>query len=161
MGLRTRLVLVAVLALSASHAFATENASVFGYWKHIDEDTGKPLSIFKLWEQDGRLVGKIVKVFPKGDEAPQTVCSECSGKQHNKPVVGLVFLWGFERDGGNAHKWVDGTVLNPANGKTYNCEVELSDDGKALKVFGYVRMLFKVGGTSVWQRPTANEIAGL
>ncbi|HKU37868.1 MAG TPA: DUF2147 domain-containing protein [Polyangiales bacterium] len=153
--------LASVFTLAPKHGSAADQKTVFGYWKHVDEETGKPLSIFKLWEYEGKLVGKIVKTFPKGNEAPQTVCSECSGKQHNKPVVGLLFLWGFERDDDTGDKWVDGTVLNPANGKTYNCEVELSDDGKTLKVFGYVKMLFKVGGTSVWQRPTPSELASL
>jgi uncharacterized protein (DUF2147 family) len=135
--------------------------SVLGYWKHLDDDTGKTQSIFKLFEFEGKLVGKIVKIIPKPGEKPQTVCSECSGKQKDKPVVGLVFFWDFVADKENNKKWVDGKILNPADGKTYNAEAELSADGTKLSVYGYIRILVKLGGTSVWQRPTAEEIKGI
>jgi uncharacterized protein (DUF2147 family) len=154
------LLLTSIVTLSTSTAFA-DDKGVFGYWKRIDEDTGKPLSIFRLWEDKGKLIGKIVKVFPKQGQKAQALCSECSGAQHDKPVTGLIFLWGFSREEGNANKWVDGKVLNPEDGKTYNCEVELAEDGKTLNVFGYMRLLFKVGGTSKWQRATPEEIQAL
>ena len=73
----------------------------------------------------------------------------------------MVFFWNFTRDAENPNKWLDGKVLNPEDGKTYNAEAELSDDGKTLAVFGYIRLLIKLGGTSKWQRPTAEELRGL
>jgi uncharacterized protein (DUF2147 family) len=149
------------LADKSTQSASTDDKSVFGYWKHVDDDSGKTLSIFKLFEFEGKLVGKIVKTWPKPGEKPQTVCSECSGKQKDKPVVGLVFFWDFVRDKENGKKWVDGKILNPADGKTYNAEAELSADGKRLNVFGYIRILVKVGGTSSWQRPTAEELQGI
>jgi uncharacterized protein (DUF2147 family) len=167
------LVVASILTLSSS-TLSTSTASadkssetvapdkaVLGYWKHVDDDTGKAQSIFKLFEYQGKLVGKIVKVFPKAGEKPQTVCSECEGRQKDKPVVGLIFFWDFVRDKENNRKWVDGKILNPADGKTYSCEAELSADAKTLNVFGYVRILVKVGGTSVWQRPTPEELQGI
>jgi uncharacterized protein (DUF2147 family) len=135
--------------------------TVFGYWKAVDKETGRTQSIFRLWEDKGKLLGKIVKLYPKPDGTKQSVCTECPGNTKGKPVEGLIFFWNFQRDDGSSTKWVDGRVLNPEDGKTYNCEVELSEDGKTLKVFGYIRLLFKVGGTSVWQRPTAEELKGV
>lgn len=161
----TASITVSSFVASPQHLAAVDtgaaDAGVFGYWKRIDEDTGKPQSIFRLWEDKGKLIGKIVKVYPKGDQKPQEICSECTGAQKDKPVNGLIFLWGFTRDQSNARKWIDGKVLNPENGKTYNCEVELSEDGKTLNVYGYIRMLVKLGGTSKWQRATAAEIHSL
>jgi uncharacterized protein (DUF2147 family) len=154
------LVVASLLALSARTAVA-DNKSVLGYWKHIDEDTGKTQSIFKLFEYQGKLVGRIVKVFPKPGKKAQSVCSECTGRQHNKPVVGLIFFWDFVPDEDGKGKWVKGQILNPDDGKTYNAEAELSEDGKRLKVFGYIRVLFKIGGSSVWQRPTPDELQGI
>jgi uncharacterized protein (DUF2147 family) len=149
----------ALLVLSAQTVSATDN-NVFGYWKRVDDKTGKTLSIFRLWEDKGKLVGRIVKVFPKpGEKSP--ICNECTGAAKDKPVAGLIFLWGFTRDDGTPNKWVDGKVLNPENGKTYGCEVELTPDGKELKVYGYVSFLIKLGGNSVWQRPTAEELQGI
>jgi uncharacterized protein (DUF2147 family) len=155
----TAAVAVALLTVSAPTASAAEK-DVFGYWKRVDDKTGKTVSIFRLWEDKGKLVGRIVKVYPKPGEKPP-VCTDCNGAAKDKPVTGLIFLWGFTRDSDSPHKWVDGKVLNPENGKTYGCEVELSEDGKGLKVYGYISFLVKLGGTSVWQRPTAEELQGI
>jgi hypothetical protein len=43
----------------------------------------------------------------------------------------------------------------------YDAEAELAADGKSLKVFGYIRVIVKIGGSSVWKRPTAAELEGL
>jgi uncharacterized protein (DUF2147 family) len=160
------LVLAPIVALSLQTASAADNSTtdkgVYGYWKSIDKDTGKTQSIFRLWEDKGKLIGKIVKTYPRaGGKPAQTICSECSGAQKDKPVVGLIFLWGFSREDGNDKKWTDGKVLNPEDGKTYNAEVTLSDDGKTLTVYGYIRVLVKLGGTSDWKRPTAEEMRGI
>jgi uncharacterized protein (DUF2147 family) len=152
------LLVLASFATVASKAASADNKTVYGYWKHVDDETGKTQSIFKLFEYEGKLVGKIVKAYPKAGKKPNTVCSECSGSQHNKPLEGLIFFWGFVRDEDDKLKWVDGKILNPEDGKTYNAEAELGPDGKTLKVFGYIRLLFKVGGSSVWQRPTPDEL---
>jgi uncharacterized protein (DUF2147 family) len=154
------LVIAATLALSGQTALA-DNKSVLGYWKHINEDTGQTQSIFQLFESKGKVVGRIEKVFPIAGKKAQSICSECAGAQKNKPVVGLIFFWDFVRDPAADRKWVDGKILNPDDGKTYNAEAELSEDGKTLKVFGYIRILFKIGGSAVWQRPTAAELQGL
>lgn len=155
-------VLFAVFVLSPRTAAATETKDVMGYWKAIDKDSGKTQSVFRLWEDKGKLVGKIVKTFPKPDGSKaQQVCSECSGRQKDKPVVGLIFLWGLEQEKDNPRKWVGGKVLNPEDGKTYNVEVEVSPDAKTLKVYGYIRLLVKVGGTNIWERPTDKELEGV
>ena len=162
------LLLAALLTLATQSALADQppNAaanrkSVLGYWKHIDEDTGKTQSIFRLFEYKGKLVGRIEKVFAKPGKKAQTICSDCPGAQKGKPVVGLIFFWNFVPDEDDDRQWVDGKILNPEDGNTYNAEAELSEDGKTLKVFGFVRILFKIGGSSVWQRPTAAELQGL
>lgn len=147
-----------ILTLSTQTGFA-DDKGVFGYWKVIDEDTGKTQSVIRIWEDKGKLVGRIVKVFIKrGGGKPQPTCTECSGSLHNKPIDGMVFIWNFVRDEGSERKWVEGKVLNPEDGNTYNCELELSKDGKTLSMYGFIRVLVKIGGTSTWVRPTPEEI---
>ncbi len=153
-------VITSLLVLSAKPASADEK-TVFGYWKHIDDDSGQTQSIFKLFEYKGKLVGRIEKTFSTPKKKAQTICTECTGSQKNKPIVGLVFFWDFVRDKDDPNKWVDGKILNPEDGKTYSAEAELSKDGTSLKVFGYIRVLIKIGGSSVWKRPTPAELAGL
>jgi uncharacterized protein (DUF2147 family) len=156
------LVLLAGLFVgSTQKASAGENNGVFGYWKNVHEKSGKTQSIFRVWEDKGKLVGKILKTFDVPGEPAQDKCTECAGSQKDKPVQGLIFFWGFERDKDNPRKWVDGKILNPRDGKTYNCEAELSEDGKTLNVYGYIRVIVKLGGTSVWQRPSGDELRGI
>ena len=151
-------VLAAFYAVSTQKVSADENKGVFGYWKNVHEKSGQTQSIFRVWEDKGKLIGKIIKTFPVPGEPAQEKCTECAGSQKDKPVKGLIFFWGFERDKDNPRKWVDGKILNPRDGKTYSCEAELSEDGKTLNVYGYIRIVVKLGGTSVWQRPTAEEM---
>ena len=147
-----------MLTLSRQTALAKDEA-IFGYWKYTDEDTGKTQSVIRLWEDKGKLVGRIVKVFMKrGGGRPQATCSECPGAQRNKPIDGMIFMWNFVRDEGRDTKWVEGKILNPEDGKTYNCELTLSKDRKTLAMYGYIRVLIKLGGTTTWQRPTPQEI---
>jgi uncharacterized protein (DUF2147 family) len=156
------LILLAGLFVGSSPtASADDNKGVFGYWKNVHEKSGKTQSIFRVWEDKGKLVGKIIKTFDVPGEAAQDKCTECAGAQKDKPVQGLIFFWGFERDKENPRKWVDGKILNPRDGKTYSCEAELSEDGKTLNVYGYIRIVVKVGGTSVWQRPSGDEMRGI
>jgi uncharacterized protein (DUF2147 family) len=152
-------VLVSMLSIQNT---ASAEETAYGYWKAIDKDSGKTQSIFRIWEDKGKLVGKIVKTFPKpnGGKA-QEICTECPGAQKDKPVLGLIFLWGLEKDKENPRKWVDGKVLNPEDGKTYNAELEFSPEAKTLTIYGYIKMLVKLGGTNVWKRPTPEELQGV
>jgi uncharacterized protein (DUF2147 family) len=165
MSLRGTLIsacVVALVSVLAVHSTATADEGAFGYWKATDKETGKTLSIFRVWEDKGKVVGKIVKQFPKpnGDKA-QELCTECSGAQKDKPVLGMIFLWGLEKDGENANKWVSGKVLNPEDGKTYNAEITYSPQEKTMTIYGYIKMLVKLGGSNVWKRPTPEEMKGI
>lgn len=147
---------------TSAHAATTPDKSIYGYWKSLDKDTGKTQSIFRIWEDKGKIVGKIIKTFPKPNgEKAQAICTECTGNQKGKPVVGLIFLWGLAPDEENPRKWVDGKVLNPEDGKVYNAELELAQDAKTLTIYGYIKMLVKLGGSNTWQRPTAEELQGI
>jgi uncharacterized protein (DUF2147 family) len=152
---------IVTILLVAQGALATNAQGVYGYWKSLDKDTGKPQSIFELYADGDKLAGKIVKIFPKPGEKHDPICRECTGRQKDQPKVGLVFLHDFVRVKDKPRKWVDGKLLNPENGKTYGAEVELSEDGSKLNVYGYIRILFKIGGTNVWVRPSAEELQNL
>ena len=78
---------------------------------------------------------------------PNAVCDKCTGTSKNKPVKGMVILWGLKPDGAD---YSGGTVLKPANGKTYKSKAELLDGGKKLEVSGC--MGFIVPSTQTWIR---------
>ncbi len=125
---------------------------VEGYWKTIDDKTNEVKSIVKIWREDGALKGRIEKLFPKPGEDPDPVCDKCKGDKKDEKILGMVFMWKFENDDG---EWVNGKILDPENGKVYHCSLELDDNGAKLNVFGYIKVIFKIGRTQTWLR--ANE----
>jgi len=121
-----------------------------GTWKTIDDKTSEVKSIVKIWKtQEGTLKGRIEKIFPKPGEDPNPVCDKCKGDKKDQPILGMEFLWGFK---GSGSKWKNGKILDPENGKVYNCQLEVIENGKKLKVFGYIKILFKIGRSQTWLR---------
>jgi hypothetical protein len=152
--------LVALLLLSpTSKLYAQPKNGIVGYWKTIDDKSGQLKSVVKLWVQDGKMVGRIIRTFPRPDQDqnPNKTCGKCEGKLKGQVIRGMTFLWGFKPDPDNPNKWVEGEIVDPESGKQYHCQLELIDGGKKLEVFGYIRLLFKVGRTQTWQRGTEKD----
>ena len=119
--------------------------SVKGTWKTIDDKTGKARSFVEIYESNGKLYGKVIKIT---DPNKQDVkCTKCKGDKKNKPLIGLNVIEGLEKDG---DVWEDGKITDPDTGKEYSCKIEL--DGKdKLKVRGFIGFSL-LGRTQVWQR---------
>ncbi len=126
-------------------ALTTHAQSVLGKWKTIDDVTGKAKSIVEIYEQDGKVYGKVVKILTPGRE--NAVCDQCEGDKKDKPILGMVILTGLEQDG---DEWEDGEILDPNNGKTYSCYITLEEPDK-LKVRGYIGFSL-IGRTQYWYR---------
>tara|TARA_B110001454_G_C12723308_1_gene436516 strand:+ start:58056 stop:58517 length:462 start_codon:yes stop_codon:yes gene_type:complete len=139
---------VLVLSFLASAAFAN-SATAVGTWKTIDDETGNVKSLVEITEADGQLTGKVVKLFRKPEEDQDPKCDKCSGDKKDKPIMGLQILWGLKKDGDN--KWSGGEIMDPKKGKTYSCKMELSEDGKKLKVRGFLGISL-LGRTQTWER---------
>ncbi|MBK8567402.1 MAG: DUF2147 domain-containing protein [Saprospiraceae bacterium] len=117
-----------------------------GNWKTIDDGDGKARSTVQIEAAGQGLSGKVASIFPRDCEPPDPVCEKCSGERHGKPIKGMNILWGFRKSG---TEWVDGSILDPANGKTYRCKMWLEDDGNTLKVRGYWGIFWR---TQTWKR---------
>lgn len=111
-------------------------------WKTIDDKTGKPRSIVELYEKDGKLYGKIIQGFDA--DAASRVCTACKDDRKGQKVVGMEIIRGLKKDG---DKWEDGEILDPDEGKTYDCKIWV-EDGK-LKVRGYIAFFFR---TQTWEK---------
>jgi len=131
------LLLALPLVMAAMSASAADSA--VGRWKTIDDKTGKVKSIVEISQAaNGTLSGKVVEIL-QSDRGPNPVCDKCDGANKNKPVKGMTILWNLKPDG--ARNWSGGTVLDPANGKTYKSKVELHADGKKLDMSGCVAFI--------------------
>jgi uncharacterized protein (DUF2147 family) len=149
--IRERIFMVKVLLATVfmvSALFAATD-SVVGTWKTIDDETGNVKSLVEITEDNGEYKGKIVKLFRKADEDQDPKCDKCSGDKKDKPMLGLEILWGLKKDSDG--KYAGGEIMDPKKGKTYSCKMELVDDGKKLKVRGFLGFSL-LGRTQTWER---------
>jgi uncharacterized protein (DUF2147 family) len=119
-------------------AWASE--SPVGTWKTIDDDSGEAKSLVKIYERDGKLYGKITKLFKN----PDAKCEACDGDDKDAPINGMVIMWGLSQDD---DEWSGGKIFDPKKGKTYKCKLWL--DGSKLMVRGYAGPFFR---TQTWHR---------
>jgi len=125
--------------------FYAQNQTVIGKWKTIDDETGKAKSIVEIYEKSGKIYGKVVDILE--EENKKRVCTNCSGDDKNKPILGMTVIKGLSKEGS---QYTNGKILDPKNGKLYKCFITLETKDK-LKVRGYIGIsLF--GRTQYWYR---------
>src|SRR5262245_15467378 len=131
------LLCVSFFLLPIVYAKETTNSPV-GYWKTIDDVTGKPKSILHIYQSGGLLYGQVEKIFPRPGHDQNELCTSCKGPKHNQPIVGMVVMEGLKQNADNPSQWGGGQILDPMNGNTYRCSIQLSDNGQKLNVRGYI-----------------------
>lgn len=147
------------LFAALSSIASAEEVSPVGIWKTIDDVTGKPKAIVKVWESpDNKLYGKILKILPRPGVDIAAVCKNCKGPLHNQPITGMVFLGDLKRSKNNNDvEWSGGQILDPKSGKTYHCSLHVANNGQKMNVRGYLGLpLF--GRTQTWERESDTTI---
>lgn len=120
-------------------------AQVTGKWKTIDDETGEAKSIVEIYEQNGKIYGKVVEILNPAKKKAK--CVNCKGSDKDKPIEGLVIIKGLTKDG---DEYTDGDILDPNKGKVYSCTITL--DGKdKLNVRGYMGISL-LGRSQTWTR---------
>jgi uncharacterized protein (DUF2147 family) len=138
----------AASAQQAQVAAAVDPSSPVGLWTTIDDATGKPKSLVRIWERNGKIFGTIQKLINPKDGDPNPMCDKCPGQLKDKPVVGMTIMRGLAKDG---DEWSGGTILDPESGNTYKVYVEVIEGGRKLKVRGYIGIAL-LGRTQYWIR---------
>ena len=137
------LALVALPLMLASLSASAQ--SPVGRWKTIDDSTGQVKSIVEITQAaNGTLSGRVAQVL-QSDRGPNPTCDKCSGDRRNRPITGMTILWDLRPDGS---EWSGGTILDPANGKTYRSKAKMLDANR-LGVSGCVAFICR---EQVWQR---------
>ncbi|RAV27865.1 DUF2147 domain-containing protein [Sinomicrobium soli] len=118
---------------------------VFGKWKTIDDETGQEKSIVEIYEQDGKVYGKVVEILNK--DRLDARCDKCKGEKKDKSILNMVIIEGLEKDG---DEYSGGIILDPNKGKEYKCRIWVDEEDPAkLNVRGYVAFLYR---TQNWFR---------
>lgn len=118
--------------------------SAVGTWKTIDDEDGKVKSHITIQEVNGKLVGTIAELI----DPERTTCSACKGDKKDKPLIGMEILWDLNKTGDG--QWAEGQIMDPKNGKTYKCKMELNGDNE-LQVRGFIGFSL-LGRTQTWYR---------
>lgn len=119
---------------------------ILGDWITIDDKTGEQKSVVTIYQaENGKYYGKIVELFePNADTA---ICEECTGADHNQPIVGLTIIRDMQLVDGELR---NGKVLDPDNGKFYYAKVYLKDGKLILR--GSLDKAGLLGRSQTWLR---------
>lgn len=124
---------------------ASFSQSIIGKWKTIDDETGEAKSIVEIYEESGKIYGKVVAIL--NPEKRDGVCEKCSDHRKDKPVMGMLIIDGLEKD---EDEYKGGKILDPEKGKEYKCKLWLdANDKNKLYVRGYIAFLYR---TQNWYR---------
>lgn len=89
--------------------------SPVGVWKTIDDETGNAKSYVEIYENGGKLYGKVTKLISKPADS---ICDKCKGDKKNQPIVGMNIIDNMTLQDGY---YQGGTILDPAKGDYYRC----------------------------------------
>lgn len=116
-----RILFFAVTLLFTVTLFAQN--PLLGEWITVDDATGEHKSIVRIYQADnGKYYGTIIQLLEENGET--AICTECTGEDHNKPIVGLTIIRDMQLKDNELR---GGKVLDPDNGKFYYAKVYLKD----------------------------------
>jgi uncharacterized protein (DUF2147 family) len=159
LGMKNTLFGIILIIISHSAMSQTEisGKDIVGIWQTIDDEEGKTKSQVQVYKKGDKYVGKIVKLIDpqilkdaEKERFEDVMCDECP-RDHgkDKPLLGLEMLWDMQK---LADKYGEGQIMDPKNGKVYDCTIWLDDSdksGNTLKVRGWILFLYR---TQTWYR---------
>jgi uncharacterized protein (DUF2147 family) len=140
--------------------FAADPAE--GYWLSVDEKTGKVTAGWEIYQEGGKLYGKILST---ADHPPGQLADKCNesyrgfpvaGKVNQMPVAGPPWIFGLspEKQSG---QWSGGNVIDPNDGKMYKCKITFHTAGTGKFTVDTLEMRGEIGlgiGRSQFWRKT-------
>jgi uncharacterized protein (DUF2147 family) len=141
-----RALITLFLAILIAHPGASQ--SPVGKWKTVDDNSGEERSIVEIYEKDGKVFGRITKLFRKPGEDPDPVCDECDKEdpRYKKKIIGMEIIREMKVSG---KEYEEGNILDPETGKVYRCKLWV--EGDQLQVRGYWGPFFR---TQTWRKAT-------
>jgi uncharacterized protein (DUF2147 family) len=152
---------------TAIYCFADD--PVEGFWISIDDNTGKVTAGWQVYQEGGKLYGKILSLASEPRGTIAAMCKESYkgfpvlGKVNTMPVAGTPWIFGLTK--GKNGEWSGGNIIDPESGKMYNCKIIFRPaDGKkfqsdTLEMRGEIGL--GIGRSQFWQKTdsaTANNL---
>lgn len=134
----------------SAFVFAADMTPV-GLWKTIDDKTGKPRSIIKITENNGEYSATVERGLLATDTG-EAVCDKCTDDRKGQRIIGMTIVKGLKKKG---EAYEGGEILDPDNGKTYQCKMKLDATGNKLEVRGFIGISL-LGRSQIWTRSEEN-----
>lgn len=132
------------LAPARAQQMSQKLQNAVGHWQVLNSD-GTPGGKVDTYLENGKLFGRVTEVRP--GRTPHDLCDKCSGEYKNQLILGMVILRNFHPEGDD---WVEGTVVDPENGKEYRGKIWAVGDDK-LRMRGFIGISL-LGRTEGWVR---------
>jgi len=132
--------------LGAAFGAGAAEPTPVGAWRTYDDHTGKARSIVRLYEDNGKLFGRIESSLDPARAG--RICDRCKDDRKNQRVVGMVIIRGLAKDG---EEYSGGEILDPDNGKIYRCKIRVIEGGAKLSVRGFIGISL-IGRSQTWTR---------
>ncbi len=158
-------IITSVLFLFTCTLYAADPA--LGFWKSIDDASGEITAGWEVYEDNGILYGKILKVVGQPADALATACEgpykdfPIAGDTSKMTLINTPWIYGLVNKGEG--KWRNGRIIDPENGKAYASEITFHKAGAKYKV-DTLEMRGKIGPfgrSQFWQKSTREEIMSL
>jgi uncharacterized protein (DUF2147 family) len=127
-------------------AFLLQAETPVGLWKTVDDRTGKPRGIVRIYEESGKYFGKVEGSLDPAEA--NEICNKCTDDRKNKPVTGMVIMRSVKKAG---EEYSGGDILDPDTGVVYRCKFRVLEHGAKLEVRAYFGVS-ALGRTQIWTR---------
>ena len=124
------MMLVAVLMCTT--AALAQVDKIVGEWKTVDDETGKTLSVVKIYKQNNLYYGKIIKLF---------------AADANKKNLGLVVVKDMKEKKGEL---TGGKIYDPKSGNTYHASIKYNSKKNCLVLRGSIDKYGLIGRSQTW-----------
>ncbi len=137
----TLFISLVILSTVSAQEFKAED--LVGTWLTSDGS-----GLINIYEESGKYFAKSTSATdPEGDKTKKDT-NNADKERQNTLLVDVFILKDFEYD--EDGEWDDGTIYDPADGKTYKCVIEMTDKN-TIEVTGYVGITL-FGRTENWTR---------
>jgi uncharacterized protein (DUF2147 family) len=135
--------LIFIINLVAPSLLAQESDIVATWW---NAEKTSHIRVFKA--TNGKYYGKIEYLKENPDRYDVNNPDE---NMRNQPLLGLLILKGFTYDE-DRKQWVNGTIYDPDNGKTYDCYMWFDEAPDILYIKGFVLGMRFLGRETQWTK---------
>jgi uncharacterized protein (DUF2147 family) len=138
-----------------------------GFWLSIDEKTNEITAGWQIYQEGGKLYGKILSSKQGSKNELAAKCKDSypdfpvQGKVSAMPVFGTPWIFGLTMS--KTGEWIGGRIINPEDGNIYRCKLTFhAADGKKFQS-DTLEMRGEIGlgiGRSQYWRKTDEQTAG-